>query len=495
METIQIIPSDNIFQELGNNTYSFDEAISELIDNSIAARLNNIVNVEISLFINNNTGKCDKLIIKDNASGIKYSNIPVCFNPAGKQTKSSLNEHGLGFKQSISTLGDLEYFDSKCLNEVGFRICDFSFNLTIYDLENKSFDNGTEICINIENNSFVDISKKNHIAKTKRLSNQLGARYRRWIDKNCLTIKINTILDDEIINSVNTESVRPFYCNPWRGGINEPLVKKRFEVNKSVVELVFGYSPKTDEEFQRIGLIKSDYEIKSGGNTVNEIYALSSKSAGLDLIMNDRVIKFQQLDEIGLYGTRESWYNQIRGELILLEGFKTTSTKNDIIKTDDFTEIINQIILFLTNGYGNRRSVESSDEKKYKNELNLNLMTNGYLKKGLSSGVVNEEKLQDLVEKRLTSPFSSHKKIEKEYVIEKLGVKVDFLVDGNPWELKNQKCTSHDISQLLTYLVSLDKKMGCIVAPDFNEASKFLVEKIESSLGYKIEMMESKVFY
>jgi len=273
------------------------------------------------------------------------------------------------------------------------------------------------------------------------------------------------------------------------------LVRHKFRVNKSIVELVFGYSPKTEDEFQRIGLIKSDYEIKSGGNTVNEVYAFSSRSAGLDLIMNDRIIKFHQLDEIGLYGTRESWYNQIRGELVLLEGFKTTSTKNDIIKNDDFSEIIKQIILFLTNGDGSR-DVISSKEDKYKNPYKSNLMRNDYLKKNISN-LVNEKTLQDVVEKRLTSPTSLYrnKKIEKEFVIEKLGVKVDFLVDGSPWELKNQRCTPHDVSQLLTYLIALDEKEGCIVAPEFNEGSKFISKKIEDTLGYKIEMIESKEFY
>lgn len=32
METILIKPSDNIFQELGNNTYTFEESLSELKD-------------------------------------------------------------------------------------------------------------------------------------------------------------------------------------------------------------------------------------------------------------------------------------------------------------------------------------------------------------------------------------------------------------------------------------------------------------------------------
>ena len=35
---ITVKPSDNIFYELGNNTYDFKDLLSELIDNSIAAR-------------------------------------------------------------------------------------------------------------------------------------------------------------------------------------------------------------------------------------------------------------------------------------------------------------------------------------------------------------------------------------------------------------------------------------------------------------------------
>ena len=37
-ERVFVSPSDNIFQELGNNTYDFKDLISELVDNSIAAR-------------------------------------------------------------------------------------------------------------------------------------------------------------------------------------------------------------------------------------------------------------------------------------------------------------------------------------------------------------------------------------------------------------------------------------------------------------------------
>ena len=36
---IKITPSDNLFRELGNNTYDFVDLISEFIDNSIAAKV------------------------------------------------------------------------------------------------------------------------------------------------------------------------------------------------------------------------------------------------------------------------------------------------------------------------------------------------------------------------------------------------------------------------------------------------------------------------
>ena len=37
-EPTVVEPSDNIFSELGNNTYDYKDLLSELIDNSLAAR-------------------------------------------------------------------------------------------------------------------------------------------------------------------------------------------------------------------------------------------------------------------------------------------------------------------------------------------------------------------------------------------------------------------------------------------------------------------------
>jgi hypothetical protein len=50
-----VTASNRIFQELGNNTYDYKDVISELIDNSIAARQNDrILQVTIDLFTDAN---------------------------------------------------------------------------------------------------------------------------------------------------------------------------------------------------------------------------------------------------------------------------------------------------------------------------------------------------------------------------------------------------------------------------------------------------------
>nr|MBP9758745.1 ATP-binding protein [Candidatus Dojkabacteria bacterium] len=83
-EVIKIVPSDNMFYELGKTNYTLEEALSELIDNSISARIDNSLQIDICFKIDKNTKKCNELIITDNASGIKKKNIGACISPAEK---------------------------------------------------------------------------------------------------------------------------------------------------------------------------------------------------------------------------------------------------------------------------------------------------------------------------------------------------------------------------------------------------------------------------
>jgi sensor histidine kinase regulating citrate/malate metabolism len=125
----KVEPSNKIFVELGKNTYNYLDVLSELIDNSIAAKNTNaILKVKIQLFINHNN-KPMRLIITDNATGIPQDKLGEAMTPAGRQTPNSLNEHGLGMKQAIAALGKLEYLATKVVDEPKARVIQKHTNL------------------------------------------------------------------------------------------------------------------------------------------------------------------------------------------------------------------------------------------------------------------------------------------------------------------------------------------------------------------------------
>ena len=98
---VRVEPSDHLFKELGRNTYNFRDLLSELIDNSIAARRpGQQLAVHISIFVDQ-TGKSRRFVIRDNASGIPADRFGAAVSPAALQSQGSLNEHGLGMKQAV----------------------------------------------------------------------------------------------------------------------------------------------------------------------------------------------------------------------------------------------------------------------------------------------------------------------------------------------------------------------------------------------------------
>ena len=66
---INVLPSDNIFEELGHNTYDYKDLLSELIDNSLAARDGKSVRVHLDLFVDKDQ-RPHRFAISDDAAGI-----------------------------------------------------------------------------------------------------------------------------------------------------------------------------------------------------------------------------------------------------------------------------------------------------------------------------------------------------------------------------------------------------------------------------------------
>ena len=108
--SLVVLPSDDIYRKLGNNSYNFLQILCELIDNSLAARLNQRLNVRINLFYEEDDSKEMKLVrveIVDDASGIAIADLATAISPGANSTEDGLNEHGMGMKQAIAALGVL----------------------------------------------------------------------------------------------------------------------------------------------------------------------------------------------------------------------------------------------------------------------------------------------------------------------------------------------------------------------------------------------------
>ena len=96
-DPIDVLPSDLIFKELGNNTYDYRDLLSELIDNSIAAREpDSLLHIIIKIGVSQSDQYSNWLSIRDDASGISREELGTAISPAGKQTSSALNEQLMG---------------------------------------------------------------------------------------------------------------------------------------------------------------------------------------------------------------------------------------------------------------------------------------------------------------------------------------------------------------------------------------------------------------
>ncbi len=144
---INVLPSDNIFHELGQNTYDYKDLLSELIDNSLAARDGKSVRVNVEIFVDKDQ-KAHRFLISDDGAGIPADKLGSAITPAGLKTENSLNEHGLGMKQAVAALGRLESLITKTEDrELALEVTEFRFGEI--DAAEKTFDRtrGTTISV------------------------------------------------------------------------------------------------------------------------------------------------------------------------------------------------------------------------------------------------------------------------------------------------------------------------------------------------------------
>lgn len=458
---IKVDPSDKIFNELGKNTYNYIDLISELIDNSIAARFQDEkIKLEIEIGISEEKGEKSYFIIRDNGEGMAREDIGKAISPGAKAGGDTLNEHGLGMKQAISALGDLEYIATKTKDDdEAIIIEELKFGDILPKTTEVEWNHGTEICLTNLNS----IVKKTQQSYTKSISTYLGARYRRFLksENPILKLKIKMYdlddIDDEgnpqLMQQWRVTEVRPVYFHP-NERCNKPVIlKKKFNGDNWEAEFTFGYAPK-EEEYEVMGLEPPKQY---------EPYKVSLTKQGFDIIRNDRVIIFHQLSELDIVPSQHNKYNLIRGEIDLLDGFTTAITKNNIIADKNFYELISEITEFLKD--------------------------NDYLKKKTYPDELPEKLLRDRLADQLKThsmPMLRKDEVQTEYSIGALNGYVDILADGEAWELKTKEATGLDIYQLFAYMDMGELEVGFLVAPSFStgaeEAMNFINDKYNKEI-------------
>lgn len=191
-QTITVLPSDRLFKELGNNSYNFVDVVSELIDNSLGAKGENKLHIAIEIGLSNKHEN-SYFKISDNASGIAMDHLARALSPAATSGGETLNEHGLGLKQAIASLGELDYIITKeHLMSQAVKINELRFGEIPFENIDVEWKCGTEICIkNMTNLVETNIKKYDH-----NIIWYLGARYRRYLREDNPEMSISIALYD-----------------------------------------------------------------------------------------------------------------------------------------------------------------------------------------------------------------------------------------------------------------------------------------------------------
>jgi len=459
---VNVEPSNNIFEELGNNNYNFVELLSELIDNSLAARMNDkLLDVQIIIGHSESIPTDSYLIVRDNAKGISFNDLGSAISPAANSGGGGINEHGLGMKQAVASLGTLRHLATKhYLSDETLHINKFSYGELEAKVFDKEWDHGTELCVeNIK--SIVPIAQQKY---TMSVLPYLGAKYRRYLKEDNPKLKMSISLIDidnigdngepTIIFNKLVSPVKPFYFHPSTR-TNKPIyVNHKFNGIGWEANFTFGYAP-TDEEYEELGISKPEKYMP---------YDVSINKQGFDLIEFDRVINFAQLSSVGIVSNIHNDYNYIRGEIDLIRGFETSTTKNFFIRNEHFMQLINEIRQFL-------KEKKLLERKNDPDELPESLLRNR------------------LAEYLLTNPLYPKNIVRKEYSVGKLNGYIDvFADDSEAWEIKKGQCSGTDIYQLFAYMDMDDIKTGFLLANDFTtgaeEARQFINDKHKINITF-----------
>ncbi|MEM4638092.1 MAG: ATP-binding protein [Candidatus Woesearchaeota archaeon] len=198
---INITPHKSIYRKMGRSSHGFNESIAELVDNSIDAMTNEQKEgkekLEVKIFIDSNK---HQIIVMDNAKGMNEEEAAKAIVLAeSSKGKDELGEYGFGLKTAALSIGKrfhvitgqkgetkgyhFVYDEDEWENNPELTWNSFPFN----EIEKPKDEHGTNIKIE-------RLKIKLNPIRVTSLKNDLGKRYRAYINRHVLEIQVNTKL-------------------------------------------------------------------------------------------------------------------------------------------------------------------------------------------------------------------------------------------------------------------------------------------------------------
>jgi len=410
--------------------YDFNTAIYELIDNSFAAKANN-VKVVIQTNANNDVVA---ITIEDDGKGLPSSEVGQAFAP-GTKKGDGINEHGVGMKAAISHFGELDECWSKTSKETWY----------LYELNPDDNGGKVEIDINAPDGKTgfsVQITcgiegkavyNKNYASNTPTIdSYKWGRRYADILSK--ASKNLSMVYLDEHGHEKKRIEVEPLYAEYDQHLVNGVEVNGSNHPFKAKLHV---YKLRDKKEYNQYDPIKP-----------------TTASAGLDIVMHGRcVVERSKAPLNGILTDKgepldfsHPSYNRLYGRLIIESGIKSTPKKDNIQENDPAFKELQDLVAEVWESSGLKEQFKPDDSPDASEEdIELNLMD--LLKE---DDYTNIERQQ-----RIDYGFRTDVQAEK---------------DGEKtiWEVKKDQAVPNDVLQLVNYMRITGTPKGVLLADGFH---------------------------
>ena len=190
--TIDITPDKSLIQKLGLTGYRTEQAISELIDNAIDARINAKGRIDVTLDF---TGK--KVSVADDGAGMDVEMLKKALIIArGTKKEGKLGKFGLGMKSACSTIGKAFSITTTTADSNVECVVHYDEDMWLHDASKtwKNFEIVTRKKTRPWNGTLIEISKLNialYPNQTSSFRRSFGIRYGAYLKDQLISLFIN----------------------------------------------------------------------------------------------------------------------------------------------------------------------------------------------------------------------------------------------------------------------------------------------------------------